>query len=63
MQKSTFQIGAALAVVVGGFLGWETSATYFLGVCFSVLYLYLLGAEIDTVGIGMSKSLLKQLND
>lgn len=52
LQQSTFQLGAVIAGVLLIASGFENSATYFAGVCFSVAYLFLLGKETDTIGIG-----------
>eukprot|EP01035_Chromulina_nebulosa_P018580 gene18580-24306_t len=55
LQLYTLQIGGIGTVIVSALFGIETGADYFLGVCASVLYLYLLGESTDNIGETYSK--------
>ena len=57
IQTITIQVGAILTVPISLIIDIPTGITYFFGVCFSVLYLILLGKETDNVGIGKLSAL------
>ena len=58
IQRSTFQVGAMIAAGVAIAFGVEAAAYYVVGIFASVSYLFLLGAEVDSIGAGKPLSRL-----